>query len=160
MCFRNKWTKFLPSKKYLDTVKDLTSVAKLHTFIQQFKRKEDIKDYWQTPEETLNRLTYDCDDVMRFTVDVLVRVIKKEAVGMAHYGYNKALWGNEKMGHAITVFPYQGKLAIFSNKELKTGFDSYTDAGHYTFKDGLKSYIIRDYLGKILSKKSKLVGTF
>ena len=64
------------------------------------------------------------------------------------------------MGHAITVFPYQGKLAIFSNKELKTGFDSYTDAGHYTFKDGLKSYIIRDYLGKILSKKSKLVGTF
>ena len=81
MCFRNKWTKFLPSKKYLDTVKDLTSVAKLHTFIQQFKRKEDIKDYWQTPEETLNRLTYDCDDVMRFTVDVLVRVIKKEAVG-------------------------------------------------------------------------------
>ena len=92
MCiFKDKWTKFTPTEKYLQVVKDLTTVAKLHNFIQQFKRKEDIKDYWQTPEETLNRLTYDCDDIMRFTVDVLVRVMKKEAVGMAHYGYNKAL---------------------------------------------------------------------
>ena len=54
MCFiKNKWTKFTPTQEYLDRVKGLTTVAKLLKFIQQFKRKEDVKDYWQTPEETL-----------------------------------------------------------------------------------------------------------
>ena len=167
MCFKkqlNKWTKFVPTQEYLDAVKRLTTVTKLYQFIQQFTRKEDKTDYWQTPEETLNRMTYDCDDTMRFTVDVLVRVIGiKEARGIISSGYNNARWGNKIWNvkcHAITVFPYQGKLAIFSNKEFKSGYNSYKDACKYTFPDGLKSMIVRDWEGKILSKKSQLIGTF
>jgi len=160
MCiFKNKWTKFTPTKEYLDAVKGLTSVAKLYQFIQQFKRKEDITDYWQTPEETLNRMTYDCDDTMRFTVDVLKRVMRIEAKGVIHYGYDKARFKG-KRGHAITVFPYRGKLAMFSNREFKTGYNSYIEACKYTFPNGLKSMIVRDWQGKVLSKKSKLFGTF
>ena len=164
MCFKkDKWTKFIPTQEYLDTVKGLTSIAKLREFIQQFKRKEDITDYWQTPEETLNRMTYDCDDTMRFTVDVLVRVIGIEAKGVISSGYDKARWGNKIWNvkcHAITVFPYSGKFALFSNRELKMGYSSYEDACKYTFPDGVKSMIVRDWQGKVLSKKSKLFGTF
>ena len=40
MCFKNKWTEFEPTKEYLDKIKELTSIAKLYEFIQQFKRKE------------------------------------------------------------------------------------------------------------------------
>jgi len=161
MCiFKNKWTKFTPTTEYLSAVKDLTSVDKLYQFIQQFKRKEDETDYWQTPEETLNRLTYDCDDTMRFTIDVLVRIIGiKEARGVIHFGYNKAR-SKGKKGHAITVFPYQGKLAMFSNRSFKSGFDSYEDACKYTYPDGLKSMTIRDWQGKILSRKYRLIGVF
>lgn len=164
MCFvKNKWTKFTPTQKYLSVVEGLTSVAKLHEFIQQFKRKEDKTDYWQTPEETLNLLTYDCDDTMRFTVDVLKRVIKIGAKGVISSGYDKTRWGNKIWNvkcHAITVFPYKGKFALFSNRELKTGYDSYIDACKYTFPDGLKNMIVRDWQGKILSKKNQFIGTF
>ena len=164
MCiFKNKWTKFTPTKEYLDVVKSLTSVIKLYEFIQQFKRKEDITDYWQNPEETLERLTYDCDDVMRFTVDVLKRVMGIDAKGVISSGYDFARWGNKIWNvkcHAITVFPYGGKLALFSNREFKTGYDSYIKACKYTFPDGLKYMEIRDWQGKIVSKKSKLMGTF
>ena len=160
MCFKDKWTKFEPSKEYLDRIKDLTSVSRLHEFIQQFKRKEDVKDYWQTPEETIKRLTYDCDDSMRFTVDVLARVVKIEAKGIISSGYDKARWGNKKHCHAITVFPYGGKFALFSNMEFKTCYNSYEDACKYTFPDGLKSMTTRDWQGKILEKKYKLIGTF
>jgi len=161
MCFtKNKWTKFVPTTEYLSAVKGLTSVAKLHEFIQQFKRKEDIKDYWQTPEETLRLLTYDCDDAMRFTVDVLVRIIKVEAQGVISVGYNKERWGNVKKGHAITVFEWQGKYALFSNRSFKSGFDSYESACKDMFKDGLKKMVVYDWQGKIESKKSRLIGTF
>jgi len=161
MCisFRNKWTKFEPTAKYLQAVKPLTSVAKLHNFIQQFKRKEDIKDYWQTPEETLTLLTYDCDDSMRFTVDVLKRVMGIEARGLIHSGYDKSRWKGIKH-HAICAFPYQGKFGVFSNNQLYVGIGSFEDAGKIMFKDGLKYQEIRDYMGKILSKRRKWIGTF
>jgi len=164
MCFvKNKWTKFIPTTEYLSVVKGLTSVAKLHQFIQQFKRKEDVTDYWQTPEETLNKVTYDCDDTMRFTVDVLKRVMGINAKGVISSGYDKARWGNKIRNvkcHAITVFPYNGKFALFSNKEFKSGYNSYEDACKYTFPDGLKSMVVRDWQGKILSKKYKIFGVF
>ena len=106
MCIsKNKWTKFTPTQEYLDAVKGLTSIAKLHEFIQQFQYTGEKGDVWQTPEEFLKNEHLDCDDFMRFTIDVLVRIIGIEARGVPHYGYNKA-WGNEKFGHAITVFPY------------------------------------------------------
>ena len=164
MCiFKNKWTKFKPTTEYLSVVKPLTSVAKLYQFIQQFKRKEDKTDYWQTPEETLILLTYDCDDTMRFTVDVLVRVIGIDAKGVISSGYDFARWGNKIWNvkcHAITVFPYNGKFALFSNREFKIGYNSYEDACKYTFPDGLKSMVVSDWQGKILSKKYKIFGVF
>ena len=159
MCFKkDKWTEFTPTTEYLSAVKNLTTVDKLYQFMQQFKRKEDVKDYWQTPEETLDRMTYDCDDTMRFTVDVLKRVMGIDAKGVIHYGYNK-IWGKKKLGHAITVFPYRGKLAMFSNREFKTGYNSYIEACKYTFPDGLKYMEIRDWQGKIIKKKHKWIGT-
>jgi len=161
MCiFKNKWRPFIPTTEYLSAVKDLTTVDKLYQFIQQFKRKEDVKDYWQDPEETLILLTYDCDDSMRFCVDVLKRVMGIDAKGVISSGYNKARWGNKKHCHAITVFPYNGKLALFSNRELKTDYNSHIEACKYTFPDGLKSMTIRDWQGKILSRKYKLIGVF
>ena len=163
MCLKKKWTEFTPTKEYLKAVEDLITVAKLYLFIQQFKRKEDVKDYWQTPEETLERLTYDCDDSMRFTVDVLVRVMKIDAKGIISSGYDFARWGNKIWNvkcHAITVFPYQGKYALFSNRELKTGYGSYEDACKYTFPDGLKTMTVRDWQGKVESRKYKLFGVF
>lgn len=159
MCiFKDKWKQFTPTAEYLAVVKDLTTINKLYQFIQQFKRKEDIKDYWQTPEETLILLTYDCDDSMRFTVDVLKRVMGIEAKGIIQSGYDYERWGKVKHCHAITVFPYQGSLAVFSNKRLYTGINSYEEAGYITFPDGLKYQEVRDWQGKILEKKRKWFG--
>lgn len=160
MCIRNKWTKFIPSNEYLTLVKDITSVTKLHEFIQRFKRKEDKADYWQTPEETLRLLTYDCDDSMRFTIDVLKRVMGIEAEGVIQSGYNYKRWGKVKYCHAITIFPYQGKFAVFSNRKLYIGINNYEEAGYLTFPNGLKYQEIRDWQGKILEKKYKWFGVF
>jgi len=161
MCiFKNKWTKFTPTDKYLQVVKDLTSVAKLHNFIMQFQYTGEKGDVWQTPEEFLKNKHLDCDDFMRFTVDVLKRVMGIDAKGVISNGYDKARWGNKKLCHAITVFPYRGKLALFSNMEFKTGYNSYEDACKYTFPDGLKYMEIRDWQGKVLSRKFKIFGTF
>jgi len=163
MCFKNKWTKFKPTTEYLSAVKDLTTVDKLYHFIQKFKRKEDVKDYWQDPEETLILLTYDCDDSMRFTVDVLKRVMGIDAKGIISSGYDFARWGNKIWNvkcHAICVFPYNGKFALFSNMEFKSGYNSYEDACKYTFPGGLKSMVVRDWQGKVESRKFKLFGTF
>ena len=161
MCiFKNKWTKFTPTESYLDVVKSLTSVTKLYDFIQQFKYTGEKGDIWQTPEEFLKNEHLDCDDFMRFFVDVLKRVMGINAKGVIHSGYNKAKWGDKIKHHAICIFPYQNKLAIFSNKELFTGLSSYEEAGHITFPDGLKYQEIRDWQGKILSRKFKLFGTF
>jgi len=163
MCFKNKWTEFIPTTKYLLAVKNLTTVDKLYQFIQQFKRKEDKKDYWQTPEETLILLTYDCDDSMRFCVDVLKRIMGIDAKGMIHSGYDKERWGSKIWDvkcHAICVFPFQGKLAVFSNMELYTEINSYEEAGYITFPDGLKSQVVYDEQGNVLSRRFKAIGTF
>ena len=160
MCLKKKWTEFTPTKKYLKAVEDLITVAKLYLFIQQFKWTGEKGDHWQDPEEFLKNEHLDCDDFVRFTVDVLKRVMKIDAKGIISSGYDKARWGDEKHCHAITVFPYQGKFALFSNREFKTGFDSYIDACKDTFPDGVKSYEIRDVQGKIIFKRYKLIGTY
>ena len=161
MCiFKDKWTKFTPTGEYLSVVKSLTSVNKLYDFVQKFQYTGEKGDVWQTPEEFLKNEHLDCDDFMRFTVDVLRRVIGIEAKGVIHSGYDKARWGNKIKHHAICVFPYQGKLAMFSNKELFTGLGSYENAGRITFPDGLKYQELRDWQGKILEKKRQWFGTF
>ena len=157
MCFvKNKWTKFTPTDKYLQTVKGLTSVTKLYQFIQKFQYTGEKGDIWQTPEEFLKNKHLDCDDFMRFTVDVLVRMIGiKEARGIAYY--EGLIWGK---GHAICAFPYRGKYSVFSNKQLLHGFADYIDIGHKFFPKGFKSIAIRDWQGKILLRKHQWFRTF
>ncbi len=154
MCFiRDKWTKFEPTDKYLSTVKPLTSIVKLHNFIKIYIYIPEKGDYWKTPIEFLNDGGGDCDDFARFAVDVLVRIIGiKEARFLAYY--------SSKKGHAVCVFPYRGKYSVVSNKQLLHGFANYIDIGNYFFSK-LKRMEIRDWQGKILSKKGwKIFGTF
>lgn len=159
MCIskRKKWGKFIPSPAYFRAVEGLTTVAKLHMFIRCFQwTGESGKDIWQTPEEFLRNFELDCDDFMRFTCDVLKRVMGIDAIGIVQSGYY-----SEGLGcHAITVFPYKGKLAVFSNNYLYTGIDSYEDAGKILFVGGLKSQVVYDPEGNVLSRRFKLIGTF
>lgn len=161
MCIsRKKWTDFKPSPAYFRAVEGLTTVALLHLFIRCFQYTgESGKDVWQNPEEFLRNFELDCDDFMRFTCDVLKRIMGIDAVGIVQSGYNKEYL--KGLGcHAITVFPHEGKLAVFSNNHLYFGLDSYEDAGKILFVDGLKSQVVYNWQGKILSRRFKAIGTF
>jgi len=165
MCiFFNKWKDFEPTTKYLSIVSGLTTITKLHNYLKQFKWQGEKawKDYWKTPIEFIENKDNDndCEDFARFAVDVLVRIMGiTRARFIAHSGYDKNRWKGIKH-HVICVFPYQDKLAVFSNNGLFTGLSSYEGAGHITFPDGLKYQQVRDWQGKVLSKKFKLFGTF
>lgn len=162
MCIskRKKWDKFNPSPVYLRAVEGLTTVGLLHLFIQCFQYTgESGKDVWQTPEEFLRNFEIDCDDFMRFCCDVLKRVMGIDAVGIVQTGYNKEYL--KGLGcHAICVFPYEGKLGVFSNDYLYLGIDSYEDAGKILFVGGLKSQVVYDWQGNVLSRRFKAIGTF
>lgn len=164
MCiFRNKWKDFEPTKQYLSIVSGLTSVTKLHNYSQKFKYIAEKGDYWKTPIEFLNDGGGDCEDFARFTLDVLHRILDIEGKFVIQSGYNKASWGNKIWNvkcHAICVFEWQGKFGVFSNNQLYAGIDNYENAGKILFVDGLKSQIVRDWQGKILSRKYKLIGVF
>lgn len=165
MCFRNKWKDFEPNQKYLSIVSGLTSVSKLYNYLKQFKwqGEKGWRDYWKTPLEFIENKDKDndCEDFARFAVDVLVRIIGIDDTRfIVHCGYNKERWGNKKYCHAICVFPYQGKLAVFNNQQFKTGFENHIETGHLTFPDGLKSQVIRDWQGKVLKRRYQLFGTF
>jgi len=46
----------------------------------------------------LERGTFDCEDMARFTLDALVRIQRKEGARFViHSGYNKKRWGNKLM---------------------------------------------------------------
>lgn len=156
MCFiKNKWQPFEPTKEYLDVVKVITSIKKLHEFLRKYTWVKEVKDYWKTPIEFLKSIKpNDCEDFARFAVDVLVRIIKiYKARFITYHGYNHEKSGKELKGHAICAFPYRGKLAIFSNNKFYSGFNNYIEIGHKYYPDGLKSMKVRNYLGKILEKK-------
>ena len=169
MCiFFNKWKDFEPTAEYLSVVSGLNTITKLHNYLNQFKPEAEkaLKDYWKTPIEFIKSKDKpnDCEDFSRFAVDVLVRIIGiKEARFIISSGYDKSRWGNKIWNvkcHAITVFPHNGKLDMFSNRELKIGYNSYEDACKYTFPDGLKYLQLRDWNGIILQRKYKLFGVF
>ncbi|MHA1483172.1 MAG: transglutaminase-like domain-containing protein [Candidatus Heimdallarchaeaceae archaeon] len=145
MCFKqkDKWQQFTPTKEYLDTVKHIKTLTELDYFLDRIKYTSDKSDYWQTPEETLNRGKGDCDDYARLALDILVRVQKRKDVRFIIYtGYNK----KQKYGaHAVCVFPYNGKYNVFS------------DIGHI-FYPKLKYMEIRNDEGKVISRKFKLWG--
>ena len=159
----NKWRTFEPTKQYLSIVSGLTSVDRLHSYLKQFKWQGEKGDHWKTPMEFIENKdkNNDCEDFARFTVDVLFRVMDKiGARFVIHSGYNKEIWGNKCKCHAITVFPYEGKLAVFSNNRLYKGIDSFEDAGKILFVDGLKYQEVRSWQGKVFSKRRKWIGTF
>lgn len=163
MCIskRKKWGKFNPSSAYLRAVEGLTTIAKLHLFIRCFQYTgESGKDVWQNPEEFLRNFELDCDDFMRFTCDVLKRIMGIDAVGIVQNGYYETSSGIEFGCHAITVFPHQGKLGVFSNDYLYLGIDSYEDAGKILFVKGLKSQVVYEWQGNVLSRRFKAIGTF
>lgn len=164
MCiFINKWRDFEPTKEYLLVVNGLTSVTKLHNYLKRFKPKAEKgwNDYWKTPLEFIENKDEpnDCEDFARFTLDVLHRILNIKAKFVIHSGYDKERWKMAKW-HAICVFPYRGKLAVFNFNQLHTGLDSYEDAGRITFPDGLKRQQVRDWQGKILEKRYQIFGTF
>jgi len=163
MCiFFNKWKDFEPNEKYLLVVNGLTTITKLHNYSKNnFKYIAEKGDKWKTPVEFMADGGGDCEDWARWYVDILVRIIEIEkARFIIHSGYDKERWGNKKYCHAICVFPYQGKLALFSNQVFKTGYEDYIKTGYYTFPDGLKYMEIRDWQGKVLEKKRKWIGVF
>jgi len=158
--FKNKWQKFTPTEEFLYAIKDLTSIKKLHEFLKTYTWIKEIKDYWKTPEEFLLE-SGDCEDFSIFALYILVKVIGiEEARFVFHNGYDYERWGKTKKGHAICAFPYRDKLAIFDQNKFKSGFDDYEEIGHYTFPDGLKYQEVRDWQGKILSRKYNWFRTF
>jgi len=162
MCFsKNKWQKFTPTDEYIEAIKSLTSVSGLYSYSQKFKYISEEKDYWRTPVEFMLAGGGDCEDWARWYVDILVRIQEKEGARFViHGGYNKNRWGNKLVYHAITVFPYQGKLALFNVNQRKTGYKDFVETGYLTFPDGLKYMEIRNWEGKILEKKRKWFGIF
>ena len=152
---KNKWRQFEPTIDYLSTIKELNTIAKLHKFILSYEYVSDKKDYWQTPVETFIRGKGDCEDFARFTIDVLVRIQGIENARFVVYCGKRLL-----EGHAVTVFPYNEKYSMFSNNDLLHQYNNYLEIGHEFYPKGLKFMEIRDWTGKVLSRKWKLFGTF
>ena len=163
MCisFKNKWLKFTPTQKYLDAVKYVKTITELDYFLDRITYTSDDKDYWQTPEETLNRGKGDCDDFARFALDILVRIQKREDVRFVIYrGYYTKDGVKKYSGHVVCIFPYNGKYSVFSNTKYYTLKDNYIDIGHIFYPKGLRYMEIRNDEGKVISRKYKLWGTF
>ena len=67
------------------------------------------------------------------------------------------------MGHVVTAFKsndYNNKYSIFSNNDLEHNFTDFIEIGKRFYSLGLKYQEIRDWQGKVLSRKFKLIGTF
>jgi len=153
MCFsKSRWQKFNPTNEYLEAIKNITSVNKLYIFIQSFTRKEDVEDYWQTPEQTLNRKTFDCEDMAIFCQDVLIRIIGIEATVNIYSGTGKGEC------HAVCVFP-DSNFSFISNKILYRRYDNYIDIGHKYYSK-LKQMLVYDHEGTVIERKTKWFGTF
>jgi len=160
MCFKkDKWKTFTPTAEYLAVVSELDTVEKLSEYTRWFTFTADVKDTWKTPVEMLNDGEGDCEDMARWYVDILVRII---GINEARFVIYNGLNSKKKLtGHAVCVFPYKGKLAIFTNNVPPIlGFKDFIEAGHYFYPNGLKYIECRDWNGKIVSKKRKWFGVF
>ena len=161
MCFKRKWQDFIPTQNYIDKVKDITTVSKLDVFLNKITYTAEDKDYWQTPEETVNRGKGDCDDFARLSLDILVRIQKRKDVRFVIYTGYYTKDGKDKFSqHAVCVFPYNGKYSTFSNYQYYYNKDNLIDTGHIFFPKGLKYMEVRNDEGKIISRKFKLWGNF
>jgi len=166
MCFKkqpDKWRDFTPTAEYLAVVKDLTSITKLWKYTtDKYDYISDEVDYWKTPLEFMSdEGGRDCEDWSRWYVDILVRIQKLEGARWVLFsGYNNARWGKELNSHAMCIFPYKGKFAVLDVEQFQDGYENYIEAGHRTFPNGITYVEERNYLGEILSKKRKWIGTF
>ena len=159
--FKNKWREFKPTTYYLSAVQTITSIGQLDVFLNKFVYIADDKDYWQTPEETVNRGKGDCDDFARLALDILVRIQKRKDVRFIIYTGYYEKDGKEKYGaHAVCVFPYNGKYSVFSNYQYYYNMNSYIDTGHIFYPNGLRYMEVRNDEGKVISRKFKIIGTF
>jgi len=104
-------------------------------------------------------ISHNCEDFARWYVDILTRV---QGISEARFVIYNGLNSKKKLtGHGVCVFPYKGALAIFTNNIPPIlGFKDFVEAGHYFYPNGLKYMEIRDWNGKILSKKRKWIGVF
>ena len=137
------------------TIKRLEKISNKHYY------DIEVKDNHNFVLADSGVISHNCEDFARFAVDVLMRIIKlTEARFIIFSGYNKEKSDKKLKAHAICAFPYRGKTAIFSNDKFHSGFNDYIEIGHRYYPDGLKRYEVRDYQGKILEKKHKMIGTF
>ena len=106
-------------------------------------------------------ISHNCEDSAIFNCDILGRVQNIDAKMLLLFGYNRKRFGWKFwMGHAVCIFPYQGRYSMFSNQSLTHGYDSYEQIGHSFYPDGLKYMEVRNHTGKVLSRKFKLFGKF
>jgi len=165
MClFKDKWPKEDLTKEYIKATKGIKSITKLNYFIVPFKRKEDKKDYWQSPSETYQKKTYDCEDMAIMVLDILTRVIGiRKAWFIIYGGYYKTKEGERKYSaHAVVIFEHNNKLlnCEYSNKKLtflKQGMNMIKN-GYRHYPEGLKYYERRNPEGEIIEKKRKWIG--
>ncbi len=167
-----KWKRWKPDAKYLLKIKDLTTIEKLHNFMQQFTYKWDtirilfwktLWDNWQMPDESLEKygMKGDCEDAAILAIDILGRIQKREdARFIMSFGYYMESNKRKLMGHCIAAFPNKDKYDIFSNNEVEYGFKDFIGIGHRFYQLGLNYQEVSDWKGNVLKRRFKPFGTF
>ena len=175
MCFfKDKWPKGEMTEEYAWAVQGIKTLHQIVEFIKPFKRKEDVKDYWQSPSETYKRKTYDCEDMAIMVMDILTRILKVEEVWFIIYAGYYMKKGKRTYGaHAVILFRnetnqytagliYEDGYYEFTNKTLRPAFkEGQNDLIKYGYKhypEGLKAYERRDHKGKIIQRKRAWIG--
>ena len=167
----SKWKNWKPTDEYLSVVKNYNTITKLQTLMGKFKYKWDktkilfweiLWDSWQMPDESLAKMEGDCEDAAILAIDVLGRIQEREdARFMLVFGYREVDGKRKYDGHAITSFEDgNGKYNIFTNNKVEYGFKDLLSIGHKFYPLGLKYHEIRNWHGKVLSRKFRIFGTF
>ena len=167
----NKWKNWVPTDKYLITVQNIDTIAKLQTLMFKFIYKWDtIKilfwifkwDRWQMPDESLSKMEGDCEDASILAIDILGRIQKREdARFVMSFGYRMENKKRKYDGHVVTAFDNDnGKYDIFSNNIMEHNFDDFVEIGHRYYPLGLKYQEVRDWKGNVISRKFRIFGTF
>ena len=170
MClFKDKWPKGEMTAEYAWAVQGIETLHQIVEFIKPFKRKEDKKDYWQSPSETYKRKTYDCEDMAIMVLDILTRVLKvEEAYFIIYEGYRMKEGKRVRKAHAVCIFYHEKQMVYkqgyyeFTNKILRSAFEkvkiNFIEYGYRHYPEGLKYYERRDRAGKIIERKRKWIG--
>ena len=170
MCFfKDKWPKGKLTEEYIQATQGIKTLYQIKGFIKPIKRKEDVKDHWQSPAETYKVKTYDCEDIAIMVLDILTRVLKVEEAHFIIYAGYYIKEGKRTYGaHAIILFYYNGDSTYhkgyyeFTNKILRSATEkekiNLIEYGYRHYPEGLKSYERRDHKGKIMQRKRAWIG--